>query len=135
MPCCPDCRACYGTCARPGKPASCADLNKAYRAAVQRAKSCCATCAEKDPCTLKVWDSLPSGCPCSCETFVNANNAADLQEMNAMERQWTLQGCGPGLPPPATMACCALYPACGQPKTASCGGAGLNGSCEDSFGK
>lgn len=106
---------------------TCNEIYKAYKTAVQQAK----TCAPEDPnipCTLKVWDNLPTGCPCSCETYANPANKAALQQMKALEQKWVGQQCGPGLPPPPDMSCCALYPMCVTLSGASCSSAGV---CKD----
>ena len=111
---------------------SCTEINKAYEAAVQQAR----TCAPEEPnlpCTLKVWNALPTGCPCPCETYVNPANTMALQQMQVLEQKWVAQKCGPGLPPPPDMACCALYPACMPLSGAVCSTA-AGDMCQDVVG-
>jgi hypothetical protein len=111
---------------------SCAALNQAYMAAVQQAKACCATCLVDDQCGQLVWHALPTGCPCPCQTYVNQANTAALQQLKTLEQQWLAQGCGPGLPPPQDMECCALYPACPELEFgATCTGSSAQGTCQD----
>lgn len=110
---------------------NCAQVNTAYMDAVVQAK----TCSPMDPslhCTLKVWHALPTGCPCPCETFIDPANTGAIKQIKAMEALWLAKKCGPGLPPPPGMACCALYPMCTKVTSGTCapGPAGTSG-CQD----
>lgn len=131
-PCCPNCRGCYGKCVKAAPaPMNCAQVNTAYMDAVVQAK----TCSPMDPslhCTLKVWHALPTGCPCPCETFIDPANTGAIKQIKAMEALWLAKKCGPGLPPPPGMACCALYPMCTKVTSGTCapGPAGTSG-CQD----
>jgi hypothetical protein len=110
---------------------SCETLNQTYMDTVSQAKTCCAVCDEES-CTVKVWDRLPSGCPCPCETYVSADNQAALAELNVLEQEWTQKGCGPGFSE-APFVCCDLYPACPQVTGGYCATSSAGGRCQDHF--
>jgi hypothetical protein len=111
---------------------SCAQLNQDYMKAVKQAKTCCPTCNQADQCSLLVWHALPTGCPCPCQTYVNASNKKALQQMKDLEQEWLAENCGPGLPPPKSSICCDLYPACQSLEFgATCTGTSSQGTCKD----
>jgi len=108
-------------------PTTCSDLNQAYMDTVQQARTCCPACGTTPQCGEKVWNALPTGCPCPCETFIQSTTAT-LQKLKTLEQQWVNRGCGVGLPPPPDQICCDLYPACQPVKSGICSAQGM---CQD----